>query len=424
MSRREHDLSPRASDPTASRLTPASLGRCGDDPIFVLNAEATARARTGEDVLNATLGSLLDDDLELALLPVVAEAQRRVPARRAAAYAPIAGPPAFLAGVREELFGSAGSLAESALAVASPGATGAIYQAVVSFLAPGERLLTTSHHWSPYAAIAEQAGRGLATFEMFDADGALDVAALQRALELELSRQGRALLVLNTPCHNPTGYSLDRRDWERLLPVLLSAAERAPLCLLLDLAYASFGRQAPRSYLQPLEALLGRASLLVAWTASKAYTQYGARVGACVALEGDPLERERVRSALGHVCRGTWSNCNHLGMLAITELLTDPELRERAERERAQLVALLSGRVELFGELCRAAGLSHPRYEGGFFVAVFSPDAEHTAAHMRARGVFVVPLQGAVRVALCATPRSRIPRPVEALEAGVRAAGG
>jgi aromatic-amino-acid transaminase len=417
-------LSSRATDLTASRLTPATLGRCGDDPIFVLDAEASSRARAGEDVLNATLGTLLDDDLELALLPVVAEAQRRVPARRAAAYAPIAGPPAFLTAVCSDLLGNEGALARSALAVATPGATGAVYQAIVSFLAPGERLLTTSHHWAPYGAIAEQAGRALSTFAMFAADGALDVAALQRALELDIARQGRALLVLNTPCHNPTGYTLDRRDWERLLPALLAAAERAPLCLLLDLAYASFGAQAPRSYLAPLESLLGHASLLIAWTASKAYAQYGARVGACVALESDPAERERVRSALGHVCRGTWSNCNHLGMLAITELLTDPELRERAERERAELRSLLSGRVELFSELCRAAGLSHPRYEGGFFVAVFSPDARRTAEHMRARGVFVVPLQGAVRVALCATPRARIPRLVEALEAGVRAAGG
>jgi hypothetical protein len=38
---------------------------------------------------------------------------------------------------------------------------------------------------------------------------------------------------------------------------------------------------------------------------------------------------------------------------------------------------------------------------------------------MRSQGVFVVPIEGAVRVALCATPRSAVPRLVEALAAGI-----
>ena len=41
---------------------------------------------------------------------------------------------------------------------------------------------------------------------------------------------------------------------------------------------------------------------------------------------------------------------------------------------------------------------------------------------MRARGVFVVPLQGAVRIALCSTPERSMPRLVEALAEGVAAA--
>ena len=49
---------------------------------------------------------------------------------------------------------------------------------------------------------------------------------------------------------------------------------------------------------------------------------------------------------------------------------------------------------------------------------------ERTAAAMRKRGVYVVPIPGAVRVALCSTPLAAVPRLVEALVAGVRAAGG
>jgi aromatic-amino-acid transaminase len=85
-------------------------------------------------------------------------------------------------------------------------------------------------------------------------------------------------------------------------------------------------------------------------------------------------------------------------------------------------VRLLVERVAAFNEEATAVGLSYPRYEGGFFVSVFTPDAERTAEVMRAGGVYVVPMAGAVRVALCGTPAAAVPRLVAALAEGVAAA--
>jgi aromatic-amino-acid transaminase len=416
-------LSVRAPDPAAHRLIDRQHESSGDDPIFSLDAEASRRRAAGEDVVNSTLGALLDDELRLATIPAVAEAYRRIPPEEAAGYAPIAGPPAFLEAVQADLFGGA-ETARASVAVATPGGTGALALAVTNFLEPGQSLLTSSYHWTPYETIAEQSRRTLETYPMFARDGHHDAGALGEALERCRRRQGRALVVLNMPCHNPTGYSLDERDWRELAQVLSEAAERQRLTVLLDLAYARYGAGDPRAWLRHLVPLLGGATLLAAWSASKAFLQYGARVGACVALEADATERERVRSAFKASCRGSWSNCNHLGMLAITECLLDPELSARVAREREELRALLARRAALFTRLAREARLEHPRYEGGFFVTAFTPDAERAAAHMRARGVFVVPLTGAVRVALCSTPVHSVPRLVEALAAGRQAAGG
>jgi len=412
----------RATDPQARRLVGRTIEAGGDDPIFALNAEAARRRAAGEDVVNSTLGALLDDELRLATIPAVAEAFRRIPLERGAGYAPISGPEPFLRAVCADLLGSS-ALARAAVLAATPGGTGALAMAVGNFLAPGQSVLTGSYYWSPYETIATQAGRRLETFELFTAQGRFDVEALAAALARSRGQQGRSLLFLNTPCHNPTGYSLDETDWRALVAVLEAEAPLQPLTVLLDLAYARYGSADPRAWVRHLEPLLGRVTLLAAWSASKAFTQYGARVGALLALEAEPAERERVRQAFGATCRGTWSNCNHLGMLAITECLTDPELAARVERERAELCALLERRVALFTRLAREAGLVHPRYEGGFFVTVFTPDSVRCAAAMRARGVFVVPVQGAVRVAVCATPERSLPRLIEALSLGVRAAG-
>ncbi|QDU83627.1 Aromatic-amino-acid aminotransferase [Planctomycetes bacterium Pla163] len=400
-------------------LIPESQDRPGDDPIFSLNAEALERAATGAKVVNATLGALFDDDGSLAVMQSVFDALRAVPPERAAAYAPIAGPPEFLTAVLDDLYGGH-ALHEQSVIVGTPGGTGALYDAIVNFTEPGHALLTSSYYWSPYGILADHARRGLTTFRMFDEAGDFDVASLERRLHELLDEQGRALVVLNTPCHNPTGFSLDDDEWRRTVKVLRDASEKGPIALCIDYAYAEFAAERSGSWRDHVAGLIDRVTLLVAWTASKSFTQYGARVGALVASHADPAERERLLNALRYTCRGTWSNCNHLGMSGVADALIRPELRARLESERGDLRALLDARVKVFNEHASGTSLRYPRYEGGFFVSCFTSDPHAVAQRCKAQGLFLVPLQGAVRVALCSVPAADIPFLVEVLDEAVR----
>ena len=404
-----------------STLIPAAQDRPADDPIFQLNGEATRRAQAGESIVNATLGALMEDDGTLAILPTVVEALRAVPAKRAAAYAPISGDAPYLSAVIEDVFGGT-SVAPLSVAAATPGGTGALHHAIALFLEPGQSLLTTDFHWSPYDTLAAQARRGVRNFRMFDAAGRFDLAAYERGLDECLAEQGRALVFLNTPCHNPTGYSLDEDEWSAVARLTRAAGEKAPVAFLLDMAYARFGSDASQRFSRHAEEILETCTFLVAWTASKSLAQYGSRIGALVACSRDDEERVRIKNALAHACRGTWSNCNHAGLLAAIEVLSKPDLRAKVDEERARLVRLLDERVAVFNRAARACGLSHPRYEGGFFVSVFVRDAERVAAAMRADGVYVGPMDGAVRVALCSTSARDVERLVSSLaKAGGRA---
>jgi aspartate/tyrosine/aromatic aminotransferase len=306
------------------------------------------------------------------------------------------------------------------VAVATPGGTGAVYQSVLNFLEPGQKLLTTNFHWAPYGGVARGIGREADTFPMFTEDGSFDLEALESGLDRHVHTQGRALVILNFPCHNPTGYSLGHGEWRRVVDVIVAAGERAPVSVLLDVAYFTFGGRAARTWIDYVPGLLEGATVLIAWTASKAFTQYGARVGSLIAVHPDDDERTQIKNALGFTCRSTWSNSNHLGQRAIIELLTKPELRRRADAERAELSNLLLARIEAFNEGAKAEGLKTPRYDSGFFSMVYTRDAEKTAAKMRDLGVFVLPMKGAVRVALCGVPLAHIPRLVDALAAGVK----
>ena len=398
-------------------LIPFHHSRPADDAIFALNAEATARRKRGESIVNATVGALLEDDGQLAVLPSAAQAVREVPPEEWAAYAPIAGNPAFLAAVQDDLLGTVPALRACSIAVATPGGSGALRHALTSYLEPEQSMLTASYYWGPYQTLSEVSDRHLTTFNFFARpDGqAFDVEAFDRALSALVDKQGRALIFLNDPCNNPTGYSMSDAEFDAVVQSVGRHAESAPVTLLLDLAYADYAASDPRARLAALTPLLGKAGLCFAWSASKSFTHYGLRVGALVACIPDEKERRMTEAAFSYESRGTWSNCVRGGMTAITRLLTAPHLSTAVVEERARLKALLSARVGTFNRHAHAAGLVYPRYEGGFFVTVFRDGAKEHALRMKEQGVFVVPSQGALRVALCSVAERDIERLVGSL---------
>jgi len=401
-------------------LIPSHQGRPSDDPIFALNKEATARRQKGESIVNATVGALLDDDGKLAILPTAARAVHEVPPVEWATYAPIAGSPDFLRAVMDDLLGGEPELRRIAVAAATPGGSGALRHAIANFLEPGQAILTASWFWGPYQTLCDEADRRVETYEMFGADGGLDVAALDRMLATQLASQKRALVFINDPCNNPTGYSMTDAEWAAVVERVAARASEGPVTLLVDCAYFLYGARAPRAFLRHLRPLAQRANILFAWSASKSFTHYGLRVGALIACAADDAERAAIEAALSYSCRGTWSNCSRGGLAAITRLLVDPEMARACESERAGLKALLRARVDAFNARARERGLRYPRYEGGFFVTVFDDHPREKAEAMRARGVFVVPQVrktggGALRVALCSVAERDVARLVDAL---------
>lgn len=396
-------------------LIPARQNRPDKDVIFALNGEATKRRAAGEAIINATIGSLMNDDGTLSVLDTVTRVLKEVPRNEWAAYAPIPGSPEFLDAVIKDTFSSQPQLASSATAVATPGGTGALRHALMNYLEAGQALLTPSFFWGPYQTLCEEHERRLETFNMFTPAGALDVAALDARISELLAKQGRVLMFLNDPCNNPTGYSMTRDEWRAVVAVLLKHADK-PVTVLVDMAYWLYaGAGDPRAFQAELTPLLGKTGLLFAWSGSKSYTHYGLRVGALIACEPDAAVRSSTQAALGFSCRGTWSNCVRGGLWAVTRLLTDATLKAACDAERDQLKGLLARRVAAFNAAATPKKLRYPRYEGGFFVTVFHDDAEGQATRMKEKGVYVVPQKGALRVALCSVAERDVSRLVDAL---------
>jgi aromatic-amino-acid transaminase len=296
---------------------------------------------------------------------------------------------------------------------------GALRHAVSLFTEHRHAVVTSSLFWSPYTAVCDEQERALRTFTMFDDRGAINVAALEQTLK-EVEPQGRLLVVLNDPCHNPSGYSMSEADWTGTVEVLQRVARRVPLVVLVDMAYMVYARDLNRHFLRYLEPLTEHAIVAFAWSASKAFTQYGLRVGALIACTADEAVRTPLRRAFLYSSRGTWSNVNAAGQHAITRCLVDPPLRARVETERARIRTLLHARVDAFNAAARGTALKFPRYEGGFFICIFTDQAEPIAERLKEHGIYVVPQKGALRVALCSVAEADIPRLVQTIDTLLR----
>lgn len=389
-------------------LIPARRAFLATDPIFTLHAEAQGRAASGEDVLDATLGALADDAGRLVLLETTRELWAELPPEEVLPYAPIAGDPEFLRALVRRHWPDRD---DPGTGCATPGGSGALAMSVRNFLEPGMRVLAAAPAWGPYAALAAENGAGLAWAPFPEPGAGLDGDAWRRAGAGLMARQGRLLVWLNEPCHNPTGRSLAQADRKLLAGVLERLADRGPVTLLLDCAYLDYAAD-PGEVRAALDfyAALGRDGRVLVGAGlslSKALTLYGGRTGALVF----PWTRDAaLRGALAFSCRGAFSNCARAGQALLVRLDRDPARQERLRAEHRRWSVVLAARAGALDLALRAAGGPGTPWAGGFFVALRAADPDALAAGLRARGVYGVPLPGCVRVGICALPESRAPR--------------
>jgi aromatic-amino-acid transaminase len=395
------------------QLIPSRRAFPADDPIFALNAEAQARRAVGESILNATVGALLDDSGQLVVLDSVMDLWRELTALEVAPYAPIAGDPLFLKALVRRHWPM---LDSSGAACATPGGSGALALSLRNFLEPAQRVLTTAPFWGPYSTLAAENGMSLATAPWPGADEPLDAGAWEAALRTLMKEQGRVLVWLNDPCHNPTGRSLSPADRAALVNLFREISALGPITLLLDLAYLDYTREpaAVAAALSDYAVLGAEGRMLVGacLSLSKSMTLYGGRCGALAfPWAVDPA----LQAALTQSCRGTWSNCAKAPQALLLRLEKDGKAQARLAAEHRHWSEMLAARASALDGALVTEGMEALHWTGGFFVCVPVADPEGACVRMKGDGVFTVPLPEGLRVGLCGMRATEAPRFAQAL---------
>lgn len=399
-----------------SLLAAHAQGKGGPDTIFAYAAQAMARAEEvgKEHIINATIGAFLNADGSLKTMKSVEEAVKAVPFDQAANYAPINGMPAYIEGMTDSILRDYRPANTFIDGIATPGGTGALRNGFYNYLNEGEVCLTTNYFWGNYRTLLTENKRDLETFNAFTADGHFDVQACIQACEGVAKRQDNVVLLLNTPAHNPTGFTVTDDEWKILIAALSAIANNGKnnVILMIDVAYIDYAGMAQRRFFEFFTGLPENFLTIVCASTSKGYTLYGYRLGLMLGIAQSEAVLKEFMLANGASARATWSNCSRPAMEAIIYLYNHPDKLAAFRQEQDEFAASLSKRAALFNEEALAVGLEVCPYQSGFFIYVPAKTHEEAVAVfevLAAQNLFAVPLGAGLRIAICAVDDAKIP---------------
>jgi aromatic-amino-acid transaminase len=376
------------------------------------------RQRYPNDAIVSAVGEVVDDQGVRAYLPTFVEEAARIYREhpdQAIAYADIGGRLGYLeASTRYILPGEFGDGYTARVAVA--GLASAIYTSL-QVLAKRADVFVPEPYWPHYPGMIDDLEGRYHGFPLLDPQQTFHAEALASGLR-EVPPEGAAAIILNTPCHNPTGYSLTREDWQHVKAVVWEHAEAAKrICLVIDTAYVDYYWRLPQSIQQdiimPLMPLHERVTLAIGWTISKTFLAYGQRLGTLLIIASSPHQAANLQQQIHRATMATYSQCSTVPQLVIERLHADPQKLRQLQAEREPIQAMLTRRNAAFEAALVQTGLLSLPGDGGFFrtvelpVGVSALDVVQRLADKRV--AMVAASEQRLRIAICSVPEAKMP---------------
>ena len=220
-----------------------------------------------------------------------------------------------------------------------------------------------------------------------------------------LADQDSLLIIINTPAHNPTGYSLSEEDWDKVLDVCKEHVKGGDkkITLLVDIAYIDYAgeKNESRKFMRKFANLPDNIFTIFAFSMSKGYTLYGQRTGAMVGLSSNKEIATEFLNVCKYTSRATWSNINRGAMATLATIDKDKTLLAQFEAERDAIYQTIKERGAIFMNEAAQCGLKALPYKAGFFLSIPSTDPAAVCEKLHDDLIFAVPLKRGVRIAVC-----------------------
>jgi aspartate/tyrosine/aromatic aminotransferase len=387
------------------------------EKVFItLNDALIFEKKHGRDaVINGVVGCLKREDESFFVYNVVEETYKSLLSADLFNYASfVTGHSDYKEAVKEYVFADyIDYFKNSYIAVtATAGGSGALNHAFKGYTDTGQTVLLPKYMWTPYKMMVLANELNYETYELFDGDSFNIEDFTQKVLKIA-KKQGKVFVLINDPCHNPTSYSLSIEEWEAVVEVLKEAGKYGDVVLLNDIAYIDYdfrGASKAREHFKLFAGLPKNILPIIAFSASKSFTSYGLRVGAEIIISSNPHVIEEFEKLSGILCRTTWTSISRGGMEFITKIIDNETLMVRLKNERAEILEILKTRANAFVEGAKKNNLEIFPFRSGFFITVpvNKEIIEKVADDLEKKGVFVLEIEGALRVAICSIPTSKL----------------
>lgn len=263
------------------------------------------------------------------------------------AYVGLAGDPAYGAALRDLILDGAVDTARVA-AVATPGGTGAIRQALelIKLANPEATIWLSNPTWPNHPSIIKYLGMNMAEYRYFD-DATRDVDFPGMMDDLRQVKKGDVVL-LHGCCHNPTGANLTIPQWDHVVTQL----ENTGAIPFIDIAYQGFGDGLDDDAAATRLVASRVPEMLIAASCSKNFGIYRERTGLLMAIAPDSKTQPVTQGTLNFLNRQNYSFPPDHGARLVTMILNDDALRTdwKSELEDTRL-NMLGLREQLSNEL-------------------------------------------------------------------------
>lgn len=380
---------------------------------FQISAEAKLAKKKDPSIIDGTLGTFYFEDGSFKTFKVVHKVMSELKDEDVYLYSTSDGGPAFKEAILNWAFKEVRKEIEANLTVATiptPGGTGALTSSVFNSLDPQETLLIPSPCWGPYVGIATNRAFKVEKFFMFDGD-AFNLKGFIEKCEKIIAAERKLVTIINDPCNNPTGYNMTKKELEAVIDYFNSKKD-IPCVLIYDCAYIDMaveGMKETRDKMLAFTKANENVLISITFSFSKTFFIYGQRLGGQILLSKNKESVIEQYNAANFTARNTWSNCNK-GMIRVVEEMTkSPALIDEYQVELEEVIQILNSRAKLFKRESKEVGLKLYPYHGGFFITI---PCENNMLILQKlveeEKIYLLPVDNAVRVALCSLPLSDI----------------
>jgi len=385
------------------------------DTVFTMVKKAKeAKVEYGEDnVTDVTIGALCDEKGDFTIFDSVSEVYKNLDNMDIAPYAEsfvgnsdyLKEMKSWVLGEHEEKFNVG--------AIATPGGSGSVSSTLKNILDPGETLLISNIGWGPYKIMAKEHDLNVESYELFNEKDEFNIESFKEKATKIMKEQGKVLAIINDPCHNPTGYSMSRSEWESVVEIMNDLSKDGNFILLNDIAYIDYavkGYEQSRKYIETFTKLSPKNLVVFSFSCSKTLTKYGLRVGGSVFVSNDEKNVNDYMRANEFTCRGVWSNVPKGGMKLFSTIQSDKVLKDRLNEERNSYIRLLEKRSNIFLEEAKEVGLEVYPYKEGFFITlkIDSEKIKESMDKLNNENIYPIQVAHGIRVAICGSPSKKL----------------